>query len=98
MIDSKENITSEEEKSIAETYDLDGVIKNGADRYTTIGKILCGLTKEGLDLRTIGEMVGILARADTNLNKRMVGREIPLFSDRAHKIRDILGMRVLEDP
>lgn len=99
MIDQKIYITSEEEKSIAETYDLDSIIEQKRDRYATIGKLIYdAMTGEGIHPRDIGAMIGILARGDTNLNERLDSRGISLLGEHANRIRDILGIIVLEDP
>ena len=99
MIDPKVRITNQEEKSIAETYGLDDFIKQMHDRYSALGKVIYdAMTEEGVGLREIGAMIGILARDDTELNKSLLGRKISLFGNEVSKIRDIFGMRVLEDP
>jgi hypothetical protein len=99
LVNPRLKLLDSQEESYVRIYELVKIIEEKKDYYFNIAKKLYDtLALEKVDPRTIGCMVGALSRGDDDLNKRLKSMNIGLDSAEANRIRDIVGMKVLEDP
>lgn len=100
--DPKISVLEATEASYLRTFfneqELNTLIKEKHGWYAWLVEVFKPLAVERVGPRTIGELIGVLARSDDNLNKRLQSRGIDLFSAQADRVRGLFGIKVLEDP
>jgi hypothetical protein len=85
-------------RAIFDNGEVDKLILKKKTVYEKAVRGLLPLVDLGVSLQAIGEMVGMLTKGDKDINKRLIGRGLGIFSQDADRIRDFFGMRVVEDP